>query len=104
MSPHLSPELRHRLLRQSGLQGARVEAMSQLREWLRRLRELDREGELGLWSWRGCVSILGAFLALLGILAAVTFAIHEDTEGLLLVIAILLSGILFVVATMGRRA
>lgn len=76
--------------------------MTPIRDWLRRLHDLDQEEELGLWSWPGCVSILGAFLAFIGALMAVTFAIREDTEGLLLVIAILLAGILFVVATKGR--
>lgn len=43
----------------------------------------------------------GAFLSVLGIAAAVYYAIEGYTDGLLLVIAILRAAILFFVATKG---
>lgn len=73
--------------------------MTRMPDWLRQLTEIAQQDELGLWSWPGCVSTLGAFLALTGILIAITFAIHQDTEGLFLVIAVPLGGNLFVVST-----
>jgi hypothetical protein len=76
--------------------------MNPIRDWLRRVRELDQEGELGLFSWSGCVSLLGVCASLAAILMGVTFAIARNTEGLLLVIVILLACILLLVAT-GKR-
>jgi hypothetical protein len=55
------------------------------------------------FSWPGCVSLLGVFLAFIGIAAGVTFAIGGSTEGLLLAIVFLLAGILLVLATKHRR-
>jgi hypothetical protein len=63
------------------------------------VRELDQEGELGLFSWPGCVSLLGVCVSIPSVLAGVAFAIARDTEGLLLVIVILLACILLLVST-----
>ena len=73
--------------------------MNKVRGWLHRVRELDQEGELGLFSWSGCVSLLGVSVSFATVLMGVTFAIARSTEGLLLVIVILLACILLVVAT-----
>jgi hypothetical protein len=43
--------------------------------------------------------LVAAFLSVLGIAAAVYFALEDYTEGLLLVIVILLAAVLFVQAT-----
>jgi hypothetical protein len=51
------------------------------------------------WSSIGCIPILGTFLAIIGIAAAVVYALSDYTNGLLLIIAILLAAILFVLAT-----
>jgi hypothetical protein len=42
---------------------------------------------------------LGAFVALVGVLAGVTFAIAGNLEGLLLVVVVLLAAILFQMST-----
>jgi len=39
-------------------------------------------------SLRGCAMLVAVFVSVLGIAAAVTFAVHRDTDGLLLVIAL----------------
>ena len=73
--------------------------MNKVRDWLRRVRELDREGEAGLFSWSGCVSLLGVCVSVASVLMGALFAITRNTEGLLLVIVILLACILMVVST-----
>ena len=50
----------------------------------------------------GCASLFGVFLAVLGIALGVYYAINQYTEGLLLVIVLLLAGILVVVSTKAR--
>jgi hypothetical protein len=45
--------------------------------------------------------VIGWFMALVGIAAAIFYAIEDSTNGLLLVIALLLAVLLFVVATKG---
>ena len=73
--------------------------MSRPGDWLQRVSELDQEGELGLWSWSGCVSLLAVCVSSASILMGAFFAIGRHTDGLLLVIVILLACILLVVAT-----
>ena len=75
--------------------------MNRVRDWQRRLRELDQQGELGLFSWSGCVSTLGVFIAFIGVAAGVFYAFERFTEGLLLVIVFLLAGILLVLSVKG---
>ena len=53
------------------------------------------------WTGRGCVMVGGSFMALVGIAAAIYYAIEDYTNGLLLVIALLLAVLLFMVATKG---
>jgi len=69
------------------------------KDWLRRVRELDQEGELGLFSWSGYVSLLAVCVSVAGVLMGALFAVARNTEGLLLVIVILLACILLVVST-----
>lgn len=73
--------------------------MSRLSDWLHCVRELDQEGELGLFSWSGCVPLLAVVVSIVSVLMGATFAIARNTEGLLLVIVILLACILPVMAT-----
>jgi hypothetical protein len=63
------------------------------------VRELDQEGEAGLFSWSGCVSLLAVIVSVVRVLMGAAFAIGGSTDGLLLVIVILLACILLVVAT-----
>lgn len=76
--------------------------MSRLSDWLRRVQELDQEGEAGLFSWSGCVSLLAVCVSVASVLMGATFAIARNTEGLLLVIVILLACLLLVAATKAR--
>jgi 1,4-dihydroxy-2-naphthoate octaprenyltransferase len=73
--------------------------MNTVRDWLGRVSELDQEGELGLFSWSGCVTLLAVVVSVVSILMGALFAIARNTEGLWLVIVILLACILLVVAT-----
>ena len=73
--------------------------MSRLGDWLQRARELDQEGKLGLFSWLGCVSLLAVCVSIVSVLMGAAFAIAGNTEGLLLVIVILLACVLLVIAT-----
>ena len=65
------------------------------------MRELDQEGELGLFSWSGCVPLLGVGVAFASVLMGAALVIVDDTNGLLMVIVILLAFILLVLATKG---
>ena len=76
--------------------------MNRLQDWWQRIRELDREGELGLFSWTGCVPLLGVGVAFASVLMGAAFVIVDDTNGLLMVIVILLACILLVAATKGK--
>jgi hypothetical protein len=53
------------------------------------------------WTARGCIMTAGAFMAVVGIAAAIYYAIDGYTDGLLLVMALLLAVPLFVVASKG---
>ena len=75
--------------------------MNRLQEWWHRVRELDREGELGLFSWSGCVPLLGVGVAFASVLMGAALVVVDDTNGLLMVIVILLAFILLVLATKG---
>ena len=44
-----------------------------------------------IWAWIGCIPVLGTFLALLATAAATYYAIEDYTNGLLLIIAMLLA-------------
>ena len=59
----------------------------------------DQPGELGLFSWSGCVPLLVVVVSIVSVLMGATFAIAQNIEGLLLVFVILLACILLVVAT-----
>jgi hypothetical protein len=63
--------------------------------------DLPKLTDPGFWTARGCIMTGGAFLSIQEIAAAIYYAIEDYTNGLLLVIAILLAAILFVVATKG---
>ena len=78
--------------------------MSRLSDWLQRVSELDQEGELGLFSWSGCVTLLAVCASASSVLMGALFTVARNTEGLLLVIVILLACILLVVATKVKRA
>lgn len=73
--------------------------MSRLGDWLQRVRELNHQGERGLFSWPGCVSLLGVCVSFAAVLMNVNFTMARNTEGLVLVIVILLACILMVVST-----
>lgn len=45
--------------------------MSRLSDWLRRVQELDQEGELGLFSWSGCVPLLAVVVSMVSVLTGV---------------------------------
>lgn len=63
--------------------------------------DLPKWDDPGFWTARGCVMLGGAFVSILGIAAAVYYAIESYTDGLLLVIALLLAVLVFLVATKG---
>jgi hypothetical protein len=66
------------------------------------LQKLPGWDDPGFWTWPGCVSLLGVFLAFIGVAAGVYYAINQYTDGLLLIIVFLLAGILLVVSTRKR--
>ena len=80
----------------------RGDDVNRLRDWWQRVRELDQEGELGLFSWTGCVPLLGVGVSFASVLMGAAFVIVDDTNGLLLVIVILLAVILLLAATKGK--
>ena len=73
--------------------------MSKVRDRLQRVRELDQEGEAGLFSWSGCVTLLAVCASAVSVLMGALFAVARNTDGLLLVIVHLLACTLLVVAT-----
>jgi membrane protein required for beta-lactamase induction len=81
------------------VRGARGGTVNRLGDWLRCVSEVDQEGELGLFSWSDCVSLLAVCVSASSVLMGALFAVARNTEGLLLVIVILLACILLVVAT-----
>ena len=48
----------------------------------------------GFFTWPGCASLIGIFLAVIGIAMGVFYALQEFTEGLLLVIIFCRRGLL----------
>ena len=63
------------------------------------MHDLPRLDDPDFWTGRGCVMLLGVFLSVLGIAAGVVFAIAGNTEGLLLVVIVLLAAILLQLST-----
>ena len=57
----------------------------------------------GFWTGRGCVFLFGVFLAFIGVVAGLFYTWQRFTEGLLLVIIVLLACILFVQVTKGEH-
>ena len=64
--------------------------------------ELPDIDDPGFFTWPGCASLFGIFLAVLGIALGVFYAINQYTEGLLLVIIFMLAGNLVVVSSQVR--
>jgi len=64
--------------------------------------DLPDMGDPGFFTLSGCASLFGIFMAVLGIAAGVYFAISQYTDGLLLVIILLLAGLLVVASTKAR--
>lgn len=54
------------------------------------------------FSWPGCASLIGIFLAVIRIALGVFYRLQEYTEGLPLVIIFTLAGLLVVVSTRAR--
>ncbi len=56
----------------------------------------------GFWTGRGCITLVGIFVAVLGVAAGLFYTWQRFTEGLLLVIIVLLACILSVQVTRGE--
>ena len=61
--------------------------------------KLPKPTDPDFWTGRGCVSIIGVFLAFLAVLVGIFYTWQGFTNELLMVIVFLLAGILFVLAT-----